>query len=101
MVVFRRVLALAVLSGRREVASWGSEWVGACRRCISAHWQELAATAGSGLRELLASPDDLEEAHHTCLNGLLATHHVSLSALREAGEQLLATAVAGLESAAR
>ena len=95
-----RVLALAYLSGPQETAGWGMEWLGAFRKCFPAHWRVMAASTGNGLRELLASPDDLEEAHHTCLNGLLATHHVSLAQLREAGERLMQNAVAVLEQEA-
>ena len=73
------------------------EWVGAFRKNFPAHWREMAIRTGDGLRELLASPDDLEEAHHTCLNGLLATHHVTLGALRQAGEKLVRGPVFALE----
>ena len=96
-----RVLALAFLSGEREVAGWGMEWVGAFRKNFPAHWRKMAAHAGDGLRELLASHDDLEEAHYTCLNGLLATHQVSLAQLREAGAQLIRVAMKPLEAEAR
>ena len=94
------VLALAFLSGEREVAGWGMEWVGAFRKNFPEQWREMAAHTGDGLRALLASPDDREEAHHTCLNGLLATHQVSLADLRQTGAALLASAVANLVNAA-
>jgi len=52
---------------------------------------------GEGLRALLESPADLEEAHHTCLNGLLASQPLSLDALQAAGERVLGEAVETLE----
>lgn len=92
-----RVLALAVLAGD-AVSDWRFAWEGALRHCFPAEWPVLAGKVGHGLRELLASPDDLDEAHHTCLNGLLATHHVSLVQLREAGERLIEKAVTPLKA---
>jgi hypothetical protein len=60
----------------------------------------MATRAGDGLRALLNSPDDLDEAHHTCLNGLLASQQVSLAQLREAGERLVTGPVVVLENEA-
>ena len=94
-----RVLALAFLAGR-AVEEWRFDWEGSLRTCFPQEWREFARRTGEGLRALLASPDDLEEAHHTCLNGLLATHGISLDELRKAGERLMETTVAGVEQAA-
>ncbi|MDF1576748.1 MAG: hypothetical protein P1P86_16300 [Bacteroidales bacterium] len=60
-------------------------------------WKELAGRAGKGLRMLLQSPDDLEEAHYTCRYGLLSSYPVSEDDLREVGERLLGDAVKMLE----
>ena len=49
-----RVLALAFLSGERDLAGWGAEWIGAFRRCFPQHWRELAARTGDGLRACAA-----------------------------------------------
>lgn len=60
-----RVLALARLSGPEVVDSWTNEWVEAMTACFPEQWKALARQAGSGIRELLASPADLEEATYT------------------------------------
>jgi hypothetical protein len=61
----------------------------------------IAANTGSGLRSLLNSDEDIEQAQHTCANGLLASQPPTLNELRTAGERLLGDAIERLERAAK
>lgn len=96
-----RVLALARLSGPEAVDSWTSAWVEAMAACFPNRWKPLAGRAGSGIRELLASPGDLEEAAHTCNNGLLAQAQVTSEQLAAEGRRLLLDAIEPLERLAK
>ncbi|MFP4283798.1 MAG: hypothetical protein ACLFU2_14345, partial [Opitutales bacterium] len=62
---------------------------------------QLADQDGFGLRALLDSEDDLEEALHTCVNGLLSSTYPTLEDLREVGERLLGEAVPRLRELCR
>ena len=88
-----RVLALAWLEGPAGVERWLERWLRALQYCFEERWRELAARAGSGLRELLSDDDALEQAFHSCVYGLLAGRGVSLEQLRVAGERLLADVI--------
>lgn len=75
-----RVLAIGFLAeekGQRDFRPWGSEWALTLNSCFKEEWKILAKNAGSGLRSLLDSDEDLEEAHHTCVYGLLASYGFS------------------------
>lgn len=92
-----RVLALARLSGPEVVDSWPTEWVDAMAVCFPERWKPLAGRAGSGIRELLASPADLEEAAYTCNNGLLAQAPVTREQLAAEGRRFLLDAIEPFE----
>lgn len=92
-----RVLAIATLADLNDYRPWAASWKKALQTCFPDEWQTLALRVGNGLRALLDSPSDLEEAHHTCLNGLLASQPPTLNALRAAGERVLGDAVESLE----
>lgn len=97
-----RILAIARLSPDDALASWPDRWIRALREEFPTQWPALARTAGDGLRALLASQNDLEEAHHTCLHGLLASvGGVSAENLRLIGERVLVDAVEPLEALGR
>ena len=84
-----RVLAIATLANLDDYRPWAILWRHALQTCFPEEWQTLALRVGNGLRALLESPSDLEEAHHTCLNGLLASRPPTLDALQAAGERVL------------
>jgi len=99
-----RVLAIARLTiGKNEDAllDWPAHWMSALRRLFPEDWRELASRCGHGLRELLAGPDDLDEARHTCEFGLLALQAPTAEQLRLAGLRLLQDAIDPLEQLAR
>ena len=95
-----RVLALARLSGDAEIQQWPGLWEEALRDRFPTRWRDLAISAGKGLRDLLASGEDLEEALTTCDTGLLAGRSVTLEQLRATGHRLLQDAIEPLAASA-
>jgi len=94
-----RVLAIATLADLDDYRPWATAWLEVLKTCFPDEWKDLARRTGNGLRELLDSETDFDEAHHTCLNGLLASQPPSLEALRAAGERVLGDAIETLEAA--
>lgn len=95
-----RVLAITILADLDDYRPWADEWKVALKSCFPSEWRTLSQRAGAGINTLLANPNDLEEAHHTCANGLLATRSPSLSAFRAAADRLLGEALERLEELA-
>ncbi|MBK8038852.1 MAG: hypothetical protein IPK22_17225 [Verrucomicrobiaceae bacterium] len=95
-----RVLAIALLSALYDFRPWSASWGHALQSCFPSEWRELSRQAGTGLRALLKSESDLDEARHTCANGLLATQPPTLDTLSLVGERLLIEAIEPLEAAA-
>ncbi len=95
-----RVLSIAHLS-KNAVESWAESWEEGLRACFPGRWTQLAQKAGSGMRELLQSEQDLDEAAHTCTHGLLVNRNVPSEVLQFAGERVIADAVVDLERRAR
>lgn len=96
-----RVLALAALSGDDVVGGWAETWWSDVRACFPDDASSLALRAGRGLRALLASPEDLREAHHTCTWGLLSQQPRDPAALFAVGQRLVQDAIEPLEERAR
>ncbi len=96
-----RVVAIARLSGAVGLRAWPSTWLDALRACQGASWGRVAAHAGDGLRALLLSETDLDEACLTCNLGLLASDPVTVDQLRRVAERLIADAIDPLEEMAR
>jgi hypothetical protein len=93
-----RVLAIARLSPDDELETWPDRWERALRHEFPTTWKQHAGSVGDGLRALLRSPNDLEEAHHTCINGLLASiGGVTMENLAFIGQRVLADAIEPLE----
>lgn len=89
-----RVLALAFLADRADhttLESWPESWAAALQERFSGEADMLLAKIGNGLEHLLDDSHgaDLEEAHHTCINGLLAGHRPQLDTLRGIGQRVL------------
>lgn len=96
-----RVLAIATLADLDDFRPWAVPWKRALQTGFPNEWRKLALRAGTGLRELIASPTDMEETHHTCINGLLASRPPTMEALIAAGERLLGDAIESLGELAR
>lgn len=92
-----RVLAIAVLTPLKTQEAWTGVWEKALQSCFPHRWRELAGQAGAGLRALLASPGDLQQAAETCANSLLAGKNVDAEQLDAIGQRLLVLAIEPLE----
>lgn len=103
-----RVLALAYLTVQRdrrdsteELEAWAGRMWGALQDKFSDQAPRLAAQAGAGLRALLASPADLDQALRIANLGLLASVDVSVEAFRAAGARFVAEVIEELEELAQ
>lgn len=96
-----RVLAIAALSPDDAAERWPEPWAKALQSCFPHRWQKLATTAGDGLRKLLASGEDMQEATVHCANGLLSRRRRTAEELRATGQRLLTFAVGPLEQIGR
>jgi hypothetical protein len=91
-----RVLAIGYLEqekGIRDFRQWAYDWKDALQSCFPDEWKNLSKNAGLGLRALLERDEDLEEAHYTCVYGLLSSYGVRQGDLLEVGERILGDAV--------
>jgi hypothetical protein len=91
-----RVLALAWFAGREATESWPQQWEEALRSRFGDEAPALARRTGDGLRELLASRNELEQARFAVDVGLLAGLGVTEENLRLTGEQFLVDAIGPL-----
>lgn len=96
-----RVLAIATLSKLTDFAPWIELWQPALRHCFPTQWREIGSKLGDGLRELLISDSDFEQAYDTCINGLLSSLSTTSDQLRTSADRLLADAIEPLEQIAR
>ena len=97
-----RVLAIAALSPLDAMEDqWAVSWRKAIQHRFPHRWRELAASVGEGLRKLLESPEDLQEATYHCANGLLSRRNMTADQLRDAGRRLLVFALEPLEELGR
>ncbi len=101
-----RVLALAWLtaerdrrSGTEELDAWAERMADALRARFPGRARQLAQSAGSGLRELMASEGDRDEALSICNKGLLASMEVSREAFAATGRRVLQQVVEPLAEA--
>ncbi len=91
-----RVIAIARLETQGDedaLLRWPQEWKEALQKRYARDWRELARRAGDGMRQLLASPTDLEQAHFTCYMGLLADMPPTFEAFEIDGRRLVADAL--------
>ena len=91
-----RVLAISRLATKTDediLETWPAIWEAALRDRFPDSWTELATRAGDGLRALMGNEADLEEAHHTIVNGLLVSQPPSREMLRIIGRRLLQDAI--------
>ncbi len=98
-----RVLAIAALANLRGYGPWPWLWYDALRACFADRWKDVAKRTGDGLRALLRSDSDLEEARHTCIHGLpgsASSLSLTLETMRATGLRLLADSVDPLEALA-
>ncbi len=94
-----RVLAIAFLSSD-SIDTWADSWQDGLKTHFPSRWASLAQRAGSGLRELLASDRDMDQAWHTCNSGLLVNLVVPTRQLRDVGYRVVRNAIEPLEKLA-
>jgi hypothetical protein len=94
-----RVLAIARLSAPDEIPAWTKRWLAALQTRFQPDWKSFARHAGAGIRALLETPEDFEEAVYSCNYGVLASRPVTAEQLMIEGRRLLADAIEPLEHA--
>jgi hypothetical protein len=99
-----RVLALAYLTVQRdrrddtdELEAWAGRMWTALRDKFGDQAPRLATQAGTGLRAMMASPADLDQALRIANLGLLASLDVSMEAFRATGARFVAEVIEELE----
>ncbi|OGP65834.1 MAG: hypothetical protein A2170_15690 [Deltaproteobacteria bacterium RBG_13_53_10] len=98
-----RVLAIARLEVELDedaLMRWPKLWLDALKKRFPSEWIDLARQIGAGIRALLASEPDLDEALYTCVQGLLASRPPTVDMLRIVGKRLLQDAIEPLEASA-
>jgi hypothetical protein len=97
-----RVLAIAVLTDDDVIENeWPHRWAAALKSGFPHRWGELAATAGNGMRKLIASGEDMQEATFICANGLLSQRNITAAQLDDMGRRLVTFAIEPLEKIGR
>ena len=103
-----RVLALAWLTAERdrregteELDAWAERMADALRERFPDRAKHLGGGAGTGLRELMASDGDRDEALAICNRGLLASMEVSRDAFAAIGRRVIQQVVEPLAEAAQ
>jgi hypothetical protein len=96
-----RVLAIAALSPDGAAEEWPEAWAKALQQCFPHRWRELAIAAGAGLRNLLASGEELQEATCISANGLLSNRNITAEQLELFGRRLLTFSIEPLEQLAK
>jgi hypothetical protein len=96
-----RALALARLSADEALETWPQHWLAALQGRFQHQWKELALHTGDGIRALLDSPEDLQQAAEIANRSLLASQPVHAETLRRTGEQLHAFVIADFERLAQ
>lgn len=96
-----RVLAISRLSSDEDMERWSEIWTKALQQLFPKRWQKLAARTGDGIRALLSSPADLQQAANLCNNGLLHLHPATSEQLTATGRRLLTFAVEEMEQLAK
>jgi hypothetical protein len=97
-----RVLAIAALTLDDAIEEeWPERWLTALQQRFPDRWRALAVSSGDGLRKLLTSGEDLQEATFICANGLLSGRRMTAAQLSDIGRRLLTFAIEPLEGRGR
>lgn len=95
-----RAVAIVALSPDDAAERWPNAWLVALQQCFPHRWRDLASTAGDGLRKLLASGEDLQEATVLCGNSLLSRRRMTATQLALVAQRLLTFALEPLREIA-
>lgn len=94
-----RAVAIFRLTPEAAVAAWSPLWLAAIRKCFPGRWRKLASHAGDGLRALLSSPEDLQQASEICNRGLLHLCPTEAGQFQRLAQRLLLVVGEELEQA--
>jgi hypothetical protein len=83
------VLEIAYLTKDEDQMEWPEIWVRGMRTHFQKESEDLLERVGDGLREMLDSPEDMQQAYQTCVNGLLAGKGATVDQLRAVGKRIL------------
>lgn len=95
-----RVLALAYLTQEKDkdaLETWASSWAQVLTDKYPLRADALMKRVGGGLRALLQSPEDMDQAVESCQTGLLAKRRVTVPLLQTTGKRILMTVIEPLE----
>lgn len=95
-----RVLALAYLTYEQDkdaLESWATSWAHVLTEKYPDRADALMQSVGNGLRALLQSAEDLEQAVESCQTGLLAKRRITVPILQATGRRILKTVIEPLE----
>lgn len=92
-----RVLAIARLDAE-GTSAWLNSWQRALRTQFPDSWRTMAGQTGTGLRALLKSEDDLDQAALANNNGLLSSQPATAEQLRASGLRLLQDVIEPFEA---
>jgi len=84
-----RVLAIARFIQPDLWEPWPQMWSECLRYCFPDRVQTLVASLGNGLKEMLDSPSDLQQAVDNCATGLLSGRNISAEQMKDTGERLM------------
>jgi hypothetical protein len=93
-------LALAYLTQEKdkdELESWPASWAHVLTEKYPDRADTLMKGVGGGLRELLRSTEDMEQAVESCQTGLLAKRRITVPILQATGKRFLTTVIEPLE----
>lgn len=101
-----RVLTLAFLAYRDDdegIDCWPASWSTALRSAFPKDSERWLSTIGSGLEQMLQSQhaEYLEEAHHTCVSGLLARYRPSFATFQALGRRVMGELIEPARQSAR
>jgi hypothetical protein len=82
--------------------NWPAKCAEVLKEKFGKEWASLVRQAGTGLRQLLtpANEPDFDEAHHSCVFGLLASQPPTTDELRATGERIVQFCITPLEKLA-
>lgn len=98
-----RILAISLLAEKESenaLLAWPDALLTALKAVFPDDFGERAIRAGDGIRVLLSPEhaEDFDEAHHTCVYGLLSSNPPTHEQLRLSGERLLEDAIEPLKT---
>jgi hypothetical protein len=96
-----RVLAMVHLTSAIDLDAWAPTWWDALQAQFPSKAKRLALQAGSGIRALVASDEDMRDALQIAQLGILSSVDVTMQDFQIAAERLLLDAIEPMEAMAQ